>query len=99
MTADFYREYLRQPHAKQRKLWVCNPNKLRVCEFLIRFHEARNDKVIVFSDNLFALKEVAFALKRPFISGEVGLQERMIILGKFKVSHKWNHSYSESFTF
>jgi DNA excision repair protein ERCC-3 len=64
---------------------VCNPNKLRVCEYLLRFHEARNDKIIVFSDNLFALKEVACTLKKPFISGQVGMQERMIILNKFKV--------------
>lgn len=96
MTAEFYKEYLRQSHAKQRKLWVCNPNKLRVCEFLIRFHEARNDKVIVFSDNLFALKEVAFSLKRPFISGEVGMQERMIILGKFKVMELFVNNYVAS---
>lgn len=90
MTTEFYREYLRSPHAKQRKLWVCNPNKLRVCEYLLRFHEARNDKIIVFSDNLFALKEVAYTLKKPFISGQVGMQERMVILNKFKTSPKLN---------
>ncbi|XP_053991013.1 uncharacterized protein LOC128883059 [Hylaeus volcanicus] len=90
MTAEFYREYLRAPAAKQRKLWVCNPNKLRVCEYLLRFHEARNDKIIVFSDNLFALKEVACTLKKPFISGQVGMQERMIILNKFKNTSQLN---------
>eukprot|EP01053_Blabericola_migrator_P000436 Blabericola_migrator_1__435@NODE_1104_length_5428_cov_159_283343_g756_i0_p2_GENE_NODE_1104_length_5428_cov_159_283343_g756_i0NODE_1104_length_5428_cov_159_283343_g756_i0_p2_ORF_typecomplete_len408_score70_30ERCC3_RAD25_C/PF16203_5/4_9e83Helicase_C/PF00271_31/1_1e08ResIII/PF04851_15/2_9e06ResIII/PF04851_15/6e03SNF2_N/PF00176_23/0_11SNF2_N/PF00176_23/5_3e02_NODE_1104_length_5428_cov_159_283343_g756_i028394062 len=86
MTYEFFRAYLNSSPIKQRKLWVCNPNKLRVCEFLVRFHEERRDKVIVFSDNLFALKEVAYALKRPFISGEVTLQERMVIINKFKTS-------------
>lgn len=74
------------PHAKQRKLWVCNPTKLMVCEFLLRFHESRGDKVIVFSDNVFALLHVARALNRPFIYGKVSPAERMAILSKFKVN-------------
>ncbi|KAL8438351.1 hypothetical protein ACSSS7_000200 [Eimeria intestinalis] len=84
MTAEFYREYLRVPHAKQRKLWVCNPTKLMVLEFLMRFHEARGDKVIVFSDNVFALLHAARALNRPFIYGQVSPPERMAILSKFR---------------
>ena len=40
-------------------LYVSNPNKFRACQFLIRFHERRNDKIIVFSDNVFALKDYA----------------------------------------
>lgn len=51
-------------------LYVMNPNKFRACEFLIRFHEQqRGDKIIVFSDNLFALREYAKKLKRPYIDG------------------------------
>ncbi|OEH79442.1 tfiih basal transcription factor complex helicase xpb [Cyclospora cayetanensis] len=90
MTAEFYREYLRVPHAKQRKLWVCNPTKLMVCEFLLRFHESRGDKVIVFSDNVFALLHVARALNRPFIYGKVSPPERMAILSKFKNESTFN---------
>ena len=41
-----------------------NPNKFRVCQFLIRFHEQRNDKIIVFSDNVFALKKYAIKLNK-----------------------------------
>ena len=78
------------PHAKQRKLWVCNPTKLMACEFLLRFHEARGDKVIVFSDNVFALLHVARALNRPFIYGRVSPPERMAILSKFKVRQTLN---------
>ena len=29
-----------------------NPNKFRACEFLIRYPEQRNDKVIEFCNNL-----------------------------------------------
>ncbi len=73
---------------KQLLLYVMNPNKFRACEFLIRFHEARGDKVgvlvsmclscshlvsclqiLVFSDNIFALRTYALALKKPFIYG------------------------------
>ena len=42
----------------------------QTCEYLIRFHsEQRGDKVIVFSDNIFALREYAVRLGRPFIYG------------------------------
>lgn len=51
-------------------LYVMNPNKFRACEFLIRFHEQqRGDKIIVFSDNLFALTEYAMKLRKPMIYG------------------------------
>ena len=47
------------------------------------FHERRGDKIIVFSDNLFALETLAKALKRPFINGSVSTNERMNILSYF----------------
>ncbi|CBZ53904.1 hypothetical protein NCLIV_036860 [Neospora caninum Liverpool] len=90
MTADFYREYLRCSHAKQRKLWVCNPTKLMTCEWLLRYHEARGDKVLVFSDNVFALLHTAKALNRPFIYGQVSAVERVAILNKFKHESTFN---------
>ena len=33
-----------------------NPNKFQACQFLINYHEERGDKIIVFSDNVFALE-------------------------------------------
>ena len=65
-------------------LYVCNPNKFIACEYLVQLHEARGDKVIVFSDNLFALEWLAKAMKRPFINGRVSELERMNILDYFK---------------
>lgn len=78
-------------HAKQRKLWVCNPTKLMTCEWLLRYHEARGDKVLVFSDNVFALLHTAKALNRPFIYGQVTAVERVAILNKFKVCLEDTH--------
>lgn len=49
--------------------FVMNPNKFRACQFLIRYHEQRGDKTIVFSDNVFALKEYALKLSKPYIYG------------------------------
>jgi len=33
-----------------------NPKKFQACQYLIHYHEARGDKIIVFSDNVFALE-------------------------------------------
>lgn len=90
MAGAYYREYLRAPHIVQRRLWVCNPNKLRVCEFLCRYHDERGDKVIVFSDNLFALVETATRLKKAMIFGQVSIGERMHILQRFQQDPTFN---------
>lgn len=39
-------------------LYCMNPNKFQACQFLIKYHEGRGDKVIVFSDNVYALEVV-----------------------------------------
>lgn len=43
----------------KRLLYVNNPNKFLTCQYLIQYHESRGDKIIVFSDNLIALKNYA----------------------------------------
>jgi DNA excision repair protein ERCC-3 len=67
-----------------------NPNKFRACQFLIRYHERRNDKIIVFSDNVYALKHYAQKLGKPFIYGPTAQQERLQILQNFKFNPKIN---------
>jgi hypothetical protein len=44
----------------------------------------RGDKVIVFSDNIYALREYAIRMLKPFIYGATGHQERTRILHDFK---------------
>ena len=48
--------------------------------------QVRGDKIIVFSDNIFALKEYATRLKRPFIYGATSHAERTTVLSAFKSS-------------
>lgn len=90
MTPEFYREYLSARACKKMLLFVMNPNKFRACQFLIKFHERRNDKIIVFSDNVFALKHYAIKMNRPYIYGPTSQQERMQILQNFKYNPKVN---------
>ena len=45
MSPEFYREYLEIKTRKQTLLYVMNPNKIRSLEFLVKYHEKRNDKV------------------------------------------------------
>jgi len=56
MTPEFYNAYLREPSRKRMLLYCMNPQKFQACQFLIKFHEERGDKIIVFSDNVFALE-------------------------------------------
>uniref|UniRef100_A0A1D1Z523 DNA 3'-5' helicase n=1 Tax=Anthurium amnicola TaxID=1678845 RepID=A0A1D1Z523_9ARAE len=88
MTKEFFAEYLKKENSKKKQaLYVMNPNKFRACEFLIRFHEQqRGDKIIVFSDNLFALTAYAMKLRKPMIYGATSHQERTRILHAFKHS-------------
>ena len=46
----------------------------------------RGDKIIVFSDNIFALREYAQRLRKPFIYGGTSHQERTRVLAAFKRS-------------
>jgi DNA excision repair protein ERCC-3 len=56
MTPEFYREYLREQSRKRMLLYCMNPKKFQACQFLIKYHEDRGDKIIVFSDNVYALE-------------------------------------------
>jgi len=85
MTPDFYREYLICNDAKRRQLlFVMNPHKFQCCQFLIKYHEARGDKIIVFCDNIFALQNYAKKLEKPMIYGNISDSERMAILQQFQ---------------
>lgn len=86
MQKEFFREYLKPDNSSLRQLlYVLNPNKFQACQWLMEYHElVRGDKIIVFSDNLFALREYASRLKRPFICGATSHADRTRILYNFK---------------
>ena len=87
MAPCFFDTYLKEstPEALRRLLYVMNPNKFRATEYLMDYHERQGDKTIVFSDDVFALKQYAVALGRAFIYGSTRQGERMELLEKFKI--------------
>jgi len=92
MTKAFMREYLRPENSARRQaLYVMNPTKFQACQYLIDYHEKqRKDKVIVFSDNIFALSEYATALGYPHIYGKTSHSERTRVLTLFKSGNRVN---------
>lgn len=90
MTPQFYREYLTNRSRKKSLLFIMNPNKFRICQYLIKLHESRNDKIIVFSDNVFALIHYAVKLGCPYIYGPTSQNERLQILQNFQHNPKVN---------
>lgn len=90
MTTEFYQEYLREKSKKRQLLYIMNPRKFQACQFLIEYHEKRGDKVIVFSDNVFALKAYALKLKKFYIYGGTPQTERLRVLENFQHSELVN---------
>ncbi|KAF3319217.1 DNA repair helicase RAD25 [Orbilia oligospora] len=84
MTTEFYQEYLNETPRKRALFYIMNPRKFQACQFLIDYHEKRGDKVIVFSDNVFALAAYARKLNKPYIYGGTPQQERLKILQNFQ---------------
>ncbi|BGP52859.1 hypothetical protein JCM8202_003941 [Rhodotorula sphaerocarpa] len=84
MTPEFYREYLRESSRKKMLLYCMNPRKFQACQFLIQYHENRGDKIIVFSDNVYALEAYAKKLGKLYIHGGTPQVERMRILQNFQ---------------
>lgn len=90
MTTEFYSEYLRASSRKQALLYIMNPRKFQACQYLIDFHEKRGDKIIVFSDNVYALEKYARKLNKAFIYGGTGQNERLRILENFQHNEQVN---------
>jgi len=91
MTPEFFSEYLDEENRfTKHLLYVLNPNKCLACDYLIKHHEARGDKILVFCDNIFAIEILHKLLKRPFIYGKTSERERMQKLSQFRKSHVSN---------
>ncbi|KAJ1975974.1 DNA repair helicase RAD25 [Dimargaris cristalligena] len=84
MTPEFYEQYLQVNSRKKMLLYVMNPIKFQACQYLIRYHEQRGDKIIVFADNVYALIAYGKQLGLPYIYGGTPQQERMRILHQFQ---------------
>ena len=91
MTEEFYAEYLYATSSRQKELlYFMNPNKVQACQYLIQYHEALGDKIIVFSDNIFSLKYYANHLARPFLYGGTSGAERSRLLHQFRYNPALN---------
>ncbi|KAL8720822.1 MAG: hypothetical protein Q9225_002376 [Loekoesia sp. 1 TL-2023] len=90
MTTEFFQEYLRETSRKRALLYIMNPRKFQACQFLIDYHERRGDKVIVFSDNVYALQRYALKLKKFYIFGGTPQAERLRVLENFQHSDQVN---------
>lgn len=85
MTPEFYTEWLKDTSLQRRALLsIMNPRKFQACQFLINYHESRGDKIIVFSDNVYALEKYAKKLGKAYIYGATPQQERLRILENFQ---------------
>ena len=84
MSPMFYREYLKAPNHLRKLLYIMNPQKFLATAFLIDYHAKRGDKILVFSDNVFALQQYSDLLKIPLIYGKTSSDERIEILEKFQ---------------
>ncbi|KAJ2906879.1 uncharacterized protein MKZ38_010377 [Zalerion maritima] len=92
MSPEFYEEYLdsAKHHRRQELIYAMNPNKFQACQYLIKYHESRGDKIIVFSDNIFALEKYARGLGKAYIYGDTPQSERMNVLENFQHNPKVN---------
>lgn len=90
MTPEFYSQYLEERSRKRMLLYCMNPKKFQACQFLIKYHEDRGDKIIVFSDNVYALEMYARKLGKLYIHGGTPQAERMRVLQHFQHSPEVN---------
>ena len=98
MTKEFYAEYIKCGSTKhtrtQQLLYLLNPRKFRVCEFLVKYHIQRGDKIIIFSDDLPALYLYCTLLKPvkeiPYVCGETRDEDRKKYLTAFKTHPEMN---------
>ena len=98
MTPEFYREYLREQSRKRMLLYCMNPRKFQACQFLIKYHEDRGDKIIVFSDNVYALevsqrrrcalRYAVWARRADHVSRRPGIREE----ARETLHSRWNGS-------
>ncbi|EDU44076.1 SSL2 DNA or RNA helicase of superfamily II [Pyrenophora tritici-repentis] len=91
MTPEFYTEWLKPSSLQKRALLsIMNPKKFQACQFLINYHESRGDKIIVFSDNVYALEKYSRKLGKAYIYGATPQQERLRILENFQHNDQIN---------
>eukprot|EP01128_Nolandella_sp_AFSM9_P006454 TRINITY_DN3323_c0_g1_i2.p1 TRINITY_DN3323_c0_g1~~TRINITY_DN3323_c0_g1_i2.p1 ORF type:complete len:563 (-),score=127.36 TRINITY_DN3323_c0_g1_i2:64-1752(-) len=84
LTDIFGHAFDNAPDARyKRLLYTLNPNKARIVGALIDKHLAQNHKIMIFCDDIFALKVYSTILKKTMVSGSTPTSERERIIGDF----------------
>ncbi|KAL2020088.1 hypothetical protein VTK56DRAFT_8892 [Thermocarpiscus australiensis] len=86
MPAEFYEQYLQAGPRIRSLFCAMNPVKFQACQYFIKYHESRGDKIFVFSDNIYALEVYAKKLMKPFLYGGTSNTERQEVLDYFRNS-------------
>ena len=86
MTAEFFRQYLdpKVPSKTKQLLYVMNPNKYSICKMLLDYHEKKKDKVLIFSDNIPAIRRYSKMLGVRHMYGNTQEWEREGLLKRFR---------------
>lgn len=71
MTPEFLEEYKLSKNEMKILLYAGNPNKFLALQYLIKRHEARGDKILVFGDKPAIIKCYGERLKVPVAVGYV----------------------------
>jgi DNA excision repair protein ERCC-3 len=91
MLPDFFREYISTTDARyQRLLYGLNPRKLRTCAYLVDRHRRRQDKVLIFSDDIPVLRLYCKQLACEYIDGSTPMKERQRLLDEFRTKRENN---------
>jgi len=92
MTTEFYEQYLSDdlPSRNKQLLYVLNPTKVRACDYLVKYHEKRGDKIIIFCDDIAALEVYCELVQCKMIWGETPERDRREVLDKFKSGSEIN---------
>ena len=93
MTREFYDTYLSDeiPDRHKKMLYVLNPTKIKVCDYLVHKHKQRNDKIILFCDDIAALELYCEdVLHIPYICGDTPESDRILYITAFKTNPEVN---------
>ena len=98
MSGIFYKEYLNAKSPPFKKiLATLNPFKLNTLQKLLKFHETKKDKILVFCDNIWALEYLAKKLHHFVLHGQVSDDERQKIFQRFRMESYQSEAISVLF--
>ena len=91
MTEMFSKEYkITQDYWRRFHLYLSNPEKFFALQYLVRYHEARKDKILVFSDDIFTLTKYAKLMNKICLHGKTSHDERNRVFDYFQKDDKHN---------